>query len=250
MEKSSSAASVPGSSGACGGTKIFGSTGLRARGWAGSGAGFGAGCSFGAGADAVRCRKGASVGSRISAGSMCRSAGGGATFGTGAGGAACAGVTTGAEGKVLAGAAAGSRIGRDDGRGGRLLHRRLLGPHRCRARFRGGAERNERFDLGRQRCGGLVAAYLYRCPPLEDIERAGHWRYCAPVIGDDAIRRPGGVAGGIGGTGQPFAHAAGVAVLLAFDAGHQRAHARREAVIERAAPAPCAPRSSRARRWR
>ena len=67
---------------------------------------------------------------------------------------------------------------------------------------------------------------------MEDIERAGHGRYRAPVIGDDAIGRPRGVAGGIGGAREPFAHTAGVAVLLAFDAGHQRAHAWREPVID------------------
>ena len=73
---------------------------------------------------------------------------------------------------------------------------------------------------------------LDRHAPAEGIERAGHRRHRRPLIGDDAVGRPGRIAGGIDGARQPFAHAAGVAVLLALDAGHQRADARRQPVVE------------------
>ena len=102
VEKSSSAASVPGSSGACGGTKIFGSAGLRARGWVGGGAGFGAGC----GLARRRCRALAERrvrrfqdfgGFAVPFGGRQRD------LGTGAGGAGCVRVMTGATGAVRRG---------------------------------------------------------------------------------------------------------------------------------------------------
>ena len=52
------------------------------------------------------------------------------------------------------------------------------------------------------------------------------------MVGDDAVGCPGRIARRIDGARQPLAHAAGVAVLLALDAGHQRADALRQAVLQ------------------
>ena len=59
-----------------------------------------------------------------------------------------------------------------------------------------------------------------------------HRRDRRPAVRDDAIGGPGRVARGIDGPRQPLAHAAGVAVLLALDAGHQRGDALRQAALQ------------------
>ena len=202
------------------------------------------------GAVRVRSRKGASLGSRSQRVRCAARRGGGAILGAGAGGAGCRARTAGA-GRQRSCARRRRRRRDREGRPWPGWRRRRSGPRRCRARLRGGAQAQSALRpwrpatrrTGRRRRRPARATGRRRA-------RRSPGDTGAPVIGDDAVGGPGRIARGVDGARQPFAHAAGVAVLLALDAGHQRAHARREPAVEERAPAPRAPRPSRARRWR